>query len=555
MKLEILEMYNLKEMSLSAEIFLSCSILQLTFYAISTSQQKKYNFIVLSHQIYYIGVLILFLSVLLVINENSYFLNFYSSNNSIINDYLSFSSKLFVGIISLIFLIIISTFSEDKAIQNNFEYVMLILISVLGIFLLCSSNDLITAYLSIELQSIAFYIMSAFKKNSTYSIESSLKYFVVGSLSSAFFLMGSAIIYGCLGSLNFSDLKIFVNLLNTPINYLDILQAENNFQSFFSHFETNNFAFLNEIYFHYTHSLNGGKKFYGFSEMDLDFIYLGFSFLCLSLFIKLALSPFHLWSLDVYEGSPSTTTAFFATVPKIGLFVLLSRICYEVFYFSLSYNWQIYFIMVAVTSVFFGSFGGLEQRKLKSLLAYSSITHTGYLLLCFSSKNLGGVSIMLYYIVIFMISSLCFWSVYLFLIPKNSFYLNKKNKELGDLVLLKKSNPVLAFILLLTLFSMAGIPPIVGFLAKILVFLEVIKSSAYFVALLSILLSTISTFYYIRVIKVLYFENVIVGKLYEPITTKKSILISILSCVLIILFLDPSIIYLLFEISTLTNSF
>jgi NADH-quinone oxidoreductase subunit N len=429
MKLEILEMHNLKEMSLSAEIFLSCSILQLTFYAISTSHQKKHNFVILSQQIYYTGVLILFFSVLLIINENSYFLNMYGSNNSIINDYLSFYSKLFVGIVSLIFLIIISAFYEDKTIQNNFEYVMLILISVLGIFLLCSSNDLITAYLSIELQSIAFYIMSAFKKNSTYSIESSLKYFVVGSLSSAFFLMGSAIIYGCLGSLNFSDLKIFISILNTPINYLDILQSGNNFKSFFSHLNTSNFVFLNEIYFHYINSLNEGKNFYGFSEMNLNFLYLGFIFLCLSLFIKLALAPFHLWSLDVYEGSPGTTTAFFATVPKIGLFVLLSRICYDVFYFSFSYNWQVCFSAVAVISIFFGSFGGLEQRKLKSLLAYSSISHTGYLLLCFSSKNLGGVSIMFYYMVIFMISSLCFWSVYLFLIPKKSFYLNKKIKN------------------------------------------------------------------------------------------------------------------------------
>ena len=275
MKLEILEMYHLKEMSLSAEIFLSCSVLQLTFYAIATSHQKKYNFIILNQQIYYIGILILFLTILLITNENLYFLNFYSSNNSIINDYLSFFSKLFVGIASLIFLIIISVFYEDKTVQNNFEYVILLLISVLGIFFLCSSNDLITAYLSIELQSIAFYIMAAFKKNSTYSIESSLKYFVIGSLSSAFFLIGSAIIYGCLGSLNFADLKIFISILNTPIPYLNILQTNNNFQPVFSNLDTNDFVFLNEIYFYYTHSLEEGKTFHGFSEVNLDFIFLG----------------------------------------------------------------------------------------------------------------------------------------------------------------------------------------------------------------------------------------------------------------------------------------
>jgi NADH-quinone oxidoreductase subunit N len=145
-----------------------------------------------------------------------------------------------------------------------------------------------------------------------------------------------------------------------------------------------------------------------------------------------------------------------------------------------------------------------------------------------------------------MLSSICFWSVYLFLIKKNFYYSNKNNKELGDFVLIKESNPMLALILSVTLFSIAGIPPIVGFLAKIGIFLVVVKSSAYLVAIIGILLSVVSTFYYIRFIKILYFDNSMVGKLYIPISTKKSLVIALLSILLLVLCINPVILYLTF---------
>jgi NADH-quinone oxidoreductase subunit N len=204
----------------------------------------------------------------------------------------------------------------------------------------------------------------------------------------------------------------------------------------------------------------------------------------------------------------------------MGLFVLLLRICYVGFYDIFTSSYQFYFFFFAVLSIFVGSFGGLEQRKLKSLLAYSSITHTGYLLLSLSTGTSEGMQMMFYYLVIFMVAGVCFWAIFLFVRQKQGFYFNKHNKELGDLVLLKESNPMIALILAMTLFSIAGIPPIVGFLAKIGIFLVVIRSSAYLISLISILCSVASTFYYIRVIKVLYFENILVGKLYFPISTK-----------------------------------
>ena len=216
MNLELFQIYHLKEMSLSAELFLSCSILQLTFYAISTAYQRRAGFVILNQQIYYIGSLLVILALFLLLNEDLLLTNSFNSNNFIINDYLSFATKLMICITSAAFLTIINISFRDEPIQNNFEYVILITISVLGLLLLCSANDLITAYLAIELHSIAFYIMSAFKRNSSYSIESGLKYFIIGALSSAFFLFGSSIVYGCMGSLTFDDLRTFFSLLSLP---------------------------------------------------------------------------------------------------------------------------------------------------------------------------------------------------------------------------------------------------------------------------------------------------------------------------------------------------
>lgn len=733
-----IEMYNLKTMGLSAELFLSCSIFLLTFYALGTGYQRKHGYIMLNHQIYNVAILFIFFTTLLYLNEDLFNLNLLGSNHSIVYDHLSFTSKLVVCSVSFVFFVIIKISYKDELIHNNFEYILLILLSILGLLLLCSSNDLITAYLSIELQSISFYIMASFKKNSTYSVDSGLKYFIIGSLSSAFFLFGSSLIYGCLGSLNFDDFKMFIPLISEKMTnhtneileqesfyqllayiltfsvvekfyyfmqqtiYLPVLNKtiyieyyfnlisnlftlkadeklffskgvfktflifetlpwsnnnnlvdwylDNSIESFediylfknsvsyswnlnsyyctldliksftnnFNHFiSPSTYYAINEIFygntvlfkmcdeefvssitfaklgvitqrlidasfsnnfldfFYFNNSIKSNFVFsmfnltnkYFFTDfnllqyidnlnnnniLNLDLVFLGLMLICVSVFIKLAAAPFHLWSLDVYEGSPNTTTFFFTVLPKIGLFIFLVRICYLTFHPSFFYlnniveNYQVYFFIVAVLSIFVGSLGGLEQRKLKSLFAYSSISHTGYLLLSFSTATSEGVHMLLYYLVIYMIAGLCFWSVYLFLNQKKDLYFNKQNKELGDFILLRDSNPMLAVILSVTLFSMAGIPPIVGFLAKLGIFLTVLKSSFYLIALISILLSVISTFYYIRLIKILYFENVLVGKLYIPINTNKALIVSILSLFLILLFFDPIPLYLLF---------
>lgn len=469
--------------------------------------------------------LILFMACYLLINDDLVTINLLTFNNSIVNDYFSFFTKFIVCFSSAIyFLIIANSLKEQKL--TSFEYLLLTLFSVLGLMLLCSSNDLLTAYLAIELASLSCYLLASFKKTSSYSIESGIKYFITGAVSSAFFLLGSSFIYGITGSINFFD---FYDLFN---------------RSLFDHFPP--YIIIEKPYVPETlpiwliplYKLTLPYIF------DHSFVELGLTFILFSLFIKLALAPFHLWSLDVYEGSPTTAAFFFAVISKLSIFVLLVRLCYTSFY-SLPESWQFYSIWIGVFSIFVGSFGGLKQRKLKTLLAYSSTTHMGYVLIACSTTTYIGIQMLFFYLVIYIIAGLCTWSIVLFLRLKKKELGNKYNKELGDLVLLKKSNPALAFSFALTMFSIAGIPPMIGFLAKMSVFLSVVGISFYMIALLSILFSVISTFYYIRVIKVLYFENTLVGKLYYSIDDNKTLILSLLVFSLIFLFLNPTFLYLL----------
>ncbi len=363
---------------------------------------------------------------------------------------------------------------------------------------MCSSNDLLTSYLAIELSSLAFYILASFRKVSSYSIESGIKYFIVGAISSSFFLLGSSFIYGLTGSINFSD---FQDLFELSIFYFDpyvtSLDIKNN--------ELSNIIYM--LMFIDSNQLLNFDNFF-----DIRFIEFGLTLILFSLFIKLALAPFHLWSLDVYEGSPTSSTFFFAVITKLSIFVLLVRFCYQSF-FVLKNCWQFYLLWIGLFSIFVGSFGGLKQRKLKTLLAYSSTGHMGYILIALSTSTFVGIQMFLFYIFVYMLSSLVVWNIILLLRLKKKKLENKYNKELSDLVLLKKSNSMLALFLSITMFSIAGIPPIIGFIAKMNVFLSVVGISFYFIAFASIICSVASTFYYIRIIKVLYFENLLIGKL------------------------------------------
>lgn len=468
--------------------------------------------------------LMLLMACYLIINDDLIALEFSTFNNSIINDYLAFFTKFVVCFSSAIYFFIIANSLKEQRL-TSFEYLLITLFSVLGLMLLCSSNDLLTAYLAIELSSLSCYLLASFKKTSSYSVEGGIKYFITGAVSSAFFLLGSSFIYGLTGSINFND---FLDLFECSLFY--------QFPYHIIDFGGNLAELAWHVWWVMTHDLP--------ELFDYSFVELGLSLILFSLFIKLALAPFHLWSLDVYEGSPTSATFFFAVISKLSIFVLLVRLCY-VSFFSLKSCWQFYSLWVGVLSIFVGSFGGLKQRKLKTLLAYSSTSHMGYALVAFSTSTYLGIQMLFFYLVVYIIAGLGTWAILLSLRLKKKGLGNKYNKELGDLVLLKKSNSALAFAFALTMFSVAGIPPMVGFLAKMSVFLSVVGISFYFMALISVLFSVVSTFYYIRVIKVLYFENSLVGKLYYPINNNKTLILSVLTFSLIFLFTNPTVLYLL----------
>ena len=497
----------LKNVVILPELFLGLSIVYLLLYGSIISTYKTYPLI--QKLMLNISVLILFFCIYLFYNDRFFFT--YKSlvffNDTIICDYLGFFSKSLIAGFSLACILMIQYYLKDQKI-NQFEYLIIILIAILGFFLLCSSNDLITAYLAIELQSLAFYVMAAFKKNSSFSVEAGLKYFVLGSFSSALLLFGFSILYGLLGTLNFEDFK-HLWYMQAPGN-LDIPTA--------------------------------------FSDPTL--LKLALILILVSLFFKLAVAPLHVWSPDVYENSPSSSTIFFAVVSKLGVLVLIIRIFQHSFH-GFIYTWNYYVVGLAVLSVISGSLTAIEQRKLKSLLAYSSVSHVGYILISFSTGTLEGLQSLYAYIIVYMLAGLCIWSIFLMLRVK-TIYSKKQNKDLTDFTLLVKSNNLVAICFAIVLLSVAGFPPLIGFITKMGIFMSAIESSMYFVAILSILTSVISTFYYIRIIKILYFEKVLVGNLFYPLSFLEPFIVVTTFLLFVFLFINPTLLYLVsYKISLL----
>ena len=487
--------FLLQEMIFFVEFFIAIATIYLISYCLFTFFNTK-KFPLIQRPLLNLVILILLMSCFLLWNENLVHFSLAVFSNALINDGLSVFSKIVILFSSIVCLFFIKSYIITQKI-NSFEYLIILLFSILGLFLLCSSNDLMMAYLAIELQSLSFYVMSAFKKKSSYSVTSGLKYFILGAFSSGLFLFGSSILYGAYGSINFTEFSCF---------------------------------YLNESTF--------------LLENNLYFItVIGLFFVFVSIFFKLALAPFHLWSPDVYENSPSSSSFFFAVIPKISLFLFLVRLSYYGFYEVIG-CWQEIIVVIAISSIFVGSFGGLDQRKFKSLLAYSSISNMGYLLVAFVSGLFEGLQMLFCYLLVYMLTSLCLWGVFI-LIRAKATDARKQNKDLANFGLLKKSNPFLAIILSTAFFSIAGLPPVIGFFVKLNIFLIAIKKTMFYISFLSAVFSVIGAFYYLRVVKILYFEPLLVGKLYYPLTEQNVLIVAVLFHLFLFLFLNPSILYLL----------
>ena len=373
------------------------------------------------------------------INENTELFNY-----SYKVDYLSSYMKI-LTITSGIFVLL----SSNKYIQiiniNKIEYPILALSSILGMMVMISSNDLILFYVGLELQSLSLYVLASFNRDNLLSSESGLKYFVLSALSSGLLLYGCSLIYGFSGSTNFFII-----------------------------------------------SENLSQSSYGLT-FGIVFILAGLAF-------KISAVPFHMWAPDVYEGSPTSVTIFFAILPKIAALTVFIRFLYVPF-LNLIEQWQMIIIFLSIASMLFGAIAAIGQKNLKRLVAYSSIGHMGYALAGLSTGTNHGIQSSITYISIYLFMNLAFFSC-LFMLKRDERYF----ENIEDLSGLAKNHPLLSFSFLIVLFSLAGIPPLAGFFAKFYIFTAVIEESMYFLAIIGLLSTVIAAFYYLRLIKIIYFD-------------------------------------------------
>jgi NADH-quinone oxidoreductase subunit N len=388
-------------------------------------------------------VIILIFAIILVLNQPNEVIKVF--NNSYIID----SFSIFMKVLTFLFCITVLLISKDY-IKNNqmekIEYPILILAATLGMILMISSYDLIIFYLGLELQSLCLYILAAFKKDDVKSTEAGLKYFVLSSLASGILLYGCSIIYGFTGSTNF---EVISNNLN---------------------------------------SLNPSSVF-------------GIVFIVVGLAFKVSAVPFHMWTPDVYEGSPSSVTAFFALIPKIAATAVFIRFMYVPFINAID-QWQIIIIFLSVGSMMLGALAAIGQNNIKRLMAYSSIGHMGYILAGISTGTTAGMQSSLSYLTIYLVMNLGMFGSIFMMKRENIYY-----EDIKDLSGLSKNDPHLALGFLIILFSMAGIPPLAGFFAKFYIFMSVIHSEMYYLAIIGLVTSVISAFYYLRIIKIIYFDK------------------------------------------------
>ena len=367
---------------------------------------------------------------------------------------------------------------------SKFEIPVLILFATLGMLLMISSNNLMAMYLSIELQSLALYVLATIKRDSLYSAESGVKYFILGALSSGILLYGFSLIYGFTGSTSFEDIKLILS-------------------------ESNN--------------------------LSLGLIF-GLVFIIVGLAFKISAVPFHMWTPDVYQGAPTSITAFFAIVPKIAAIALIFRFCLEPF--GDHYNeWGQIVFFLSVASMFLGAIAAINQSNIKRLLAYSSIGHVGYVLIALAAGNNDGVKSAAIYMFIYMIMNISVFTILLSLKKSNKYIEN-----ISDLVGLSKSNPIISISLAIIMLSMAGIPPFIGFFGKFYVFVAAIESGLYLLSILGVLASVISAYYYLRIIKVIYFDDLNKNASFDlNLMLESKILLFVLILIISLFIVYPSI--------------
>ena len=391
------------------------------------------------------ALVILLITAVITFNETLGIKQTFLFNDSVIIDYLSSFMKIVTLLAAFLVLVISSNYLKTFKIFK-IEYPILILSAVLGMMVMISSNDLIVFYMGLELQSLALYVLATFNRDQLKSSEAGLKYFVLSALSSGLLLYGCSLIYGFTGSTNFN---VIANQLNAD-------------------------------------------------QYALTF---GIVFILVGLAFKISAVPFHMWAPDVYEGSPTSVTLFFTMVPKVAALTVFIRFLYVPF-LNLIDQWQMILIFLSIASMLFGAIAAIGQTNLKRLIAYSSISHIGYALAGLSTGSNDGIQSSVIYITIYILMNLGLFSCLLMMKRNNEYF-----EDIEDLSGLSKNHPLLSLSLLIILFSLAGIPPLAGFFAKFYIFKSVLEQSMYFLAIVGLLSTVVAAFYYLRVIKIMYFDK------------------------------------------------
>lgn len=367
-------------------------------------------------------------------------------------------SKILVVLASLLVMFISREWLRKMA-ADRFEYPLLMLLSIVGMMVMVSSGNLLTLYMGLELTSLPLYVLAAFQRDSLRSTESGLKYFVLGSLASGMMLFGISLVYGFSGTLDFAT-------LGDALSYQASLSAANE------------------------------------TPMQIATgLVVGLLLIITGLCFKVSAVPFHMWTPDVYEGAPTPVTAFFAVAPKIAALTIFARLLMQPFGDLVAY-WQQVVVFVSVGSMLVGALGAIVQSNLKRLLAYSSIGHVGYAMIGVATGALAGAEALLIYLSIYLVMSVGAFGCILLMRRKHLYV-----EEMDELAGLGESRPAMAAAIAIFMFSLAGIPPLAGFFGKMYIFLAAVEHGLYGLAVVGVLSSVIAAFYYLKIVKIMYFDE------------------------------------------------
>ncbi|WP_375409788.1 NADH-quinone oxidoreductase subunit NuoN [uncultured Methylobacterium sp.] len=421
------------------------------------------------------ALLLLILALFVVVSQSG--LKVTTLNGSFIVDGFSRVMKALVLIGSAATILLSRDYFQRERI-DRFEYPILVLLCTIGMMVMVSANDLIALYLGLELQSLAAYVIAAFHRDNLKSTEAGLKYFVLGALSSGMLLYGASLVYGFTGTVSFPGI---------------------------------------------VSALHEGA---GFG------IVLGIVFVAAGVSFKMSAVPFHMWTPDVYDGSPTPVTAFFASAPKMAAVAMTVRVFIGAFP-DVTAIWQQIIIFIAIASMTLGSFAAIGQTSIKRLMAYSSIGNVGYALIGLAAASEEGIRGVVIYMIIYLAMTLGAFAVLLSLRRGGEMF-----ETVDDLSGLSRTHPVMAFCLAAMMFSLAGIPPLAGFFGKFYVFAAAIKADLVALAVIGVVTSVIGAYYYIRIVKVMYFDEPKAP--YEAMAPGLRIVLGLSSVVVILFWLLPA---------------